>query len=116
MKVATIRRNRAPATSYRGAQLPVRIPTMPQTGDPPGVADDYEVQIGEVAEILGVGRSRADQISREPDFPKPHRRQRQGRSNSYVRYWLRTDVEKFAASDRWLHRWEGRKPPHNDDA
>jgi len=47
------------------------------------------LRVVEIAEILGVGKQRADQLRREPDFPAP------------VDRWARGDL--WAAAD--VRRW-----------
>ncbi|WP_239404988.1 AlpA family transcriptional regulator [Frankia sp. Cj3] len=52
------------------------------------------VDITEVAEILGVGRSRADTISRYKGFPDP------AVIKPRMRLWHRADVQTWVARNR----------------
>ena len=47
------------------------------------------VGINEVAEMLGVSRTRADQLSRRPSFPEPKVR------HARVRLWEEKDVQAW---------------------
>jgi predicted DNA-binding transcriptional regulator AlpA len=52
------------------------------------------VGIKEVAQMLGVSRTRADQLSRRPNFPEPKVR------HARVRLWERTDVQAWINANR----------------
>ena len=51
------------------------------------------VGLGEIAELLGVSRQRADQLARTADFPAPQAELDSGR------IWLRDDFEQWARSE-----------------
>lgn len=60
--------------------------------------DEDLIGTGEIAELLGVSRQRADQLSRYyDDFPAP-------RTAGRYRYWSRADV------DRWIAAHPDRRP------
>ncbi|MFL6137481.1 MAG: helix-turn-helix transcriptional regulator [Frankiaceae bacterium] len=63
------------------------------------------VGMAEVAELLGVGRQRAHELTRRPDFPAPQARLKAGA------IWLREDVERWLADSG--ERRPGR-PPRKD--
>ncbi len=52
------------------------------------------VGIKEIAEMLGVSRTRADQLSRRPNFPEPKIR------HARVRLWEDTDVKAWMEANR----------------
>ena len=52
------------------------------------------VGIKEVADMLGVSRTRADQLSRRPNFPEPKVR------HARVRLCVETDVEAWIEANR----------------
>jgi predicted DNA-binding transcriptional regulator AlpA len=52
------------------------------------------VGIKEVAQMLGVSRTRADQLSRRPNFPEPKVR------HARVRLWEKTDVQAWINANR----------------
>jgi predicted DNA-binding transcriptional regulator AlpA len=52
------------------------------------------VGIKEVADMLGVSRTRADQLSRRPNFPEPKVR------HARVRLWEETDVQAWIQANR----------------
>jgi prophage regulatory protein len=52
------------------------------------------VGIKEVAEMIGVSRTRADQLSRRPNFPEPKVR------HARVRLWAEADVQAWIAANR----------------
>ena len=52
------------------------------------------VGIKEVADMLGVSRTRADQLSRRPSFPEPKVR------HARVRLWEETDVQAWIEANR----------------
>jgi predicted DNA-binding transcriptional regulator AlpA len=52
------------------------------------------VGIKEVAQMLGVSRTRADQLSRRPNFPEPKVR------HARVRLWEKTDVRAWINANR----------------
>ena len=52
------------------------------------------VGIKEVADMLGVSRTRADQLSRRPNFPEPKVR------HARVRLWEETDVQGWIKANR----------------
>ena len=53
------------------------------------------LRVGEIAEILGVSKQRADQLRREPDFPAP------------VGRWARGDLWTAADFRRWARTYAG---------
>jgi predicted DNA-binding transcriptional regulator AlpA len=61
------------------------------------------VGIKEVAEMIGVSRTRADQLSRRPSFPEPKVR------HVRVRMWEASDVEAWL--DRYRPGWRGDEAP-----
>jgi hypothetical protein len=63
------------------------------------VTDDDLLGTAEIADLLGVSRQRADQLSRGDAFPAPVAELRSGR------IWQRADVEAWARS---TGRLEGR--------
>ncbi|MCU1489030.1 MAG: hypothetical protein JWM85_435, partial [Acidimicrobiaceae bacterium] len=69
-------------------------------GYDPGVLDLCGVT--EIAELLGVSRQRADQLSRYKGFPEP------AATLSNGRIWLRSDVEAWAREVGRLNK--GDKP------
>jgi predicted DNA-binding transcriptional regulator AlpA len=52
------------------------------------------VGIKEVADMLGVSRTRADQLSRRPSFPEPKIR------HARVRLWEETEVQAWIEANR----------------
>jgi predicted DNA-binding transcriptional regulator AlpA len=52
------------------------------------------VGIKEVADMLGVSRTRADQLSRRPSFPEPKVR------HARVRLWEETEVQAWIEANR----------------
>ena len=52
------------------------------------------VGIKEVAQMLGVSRTRADQLSRRPNFPEPKVR------HARVRLWEKADVQAWINANR----------------
>jgi len=52
------------------------------------------VGIKEVAQMLGVSRTRADQLSRRPNFPEPQVR------HTRVRLWEKADVQAWINANR----------------
>jgi len=52
------------------------------------------VGIKEVAQMLGVSRTRADQLSRRPNFPEPKIR------HARVRLWEKADVRAWINANR----------------
>ena len=50
--------------------------------------------IKEVADMLGVSRTRADQLSRRPNFPEPKVR------HARVRLWEENDVQAWIEANR----------------
>jgi len=52
------------------------------------------VGIKEVADMLGVSRTRADQLSRQPSFPEPKVR------HARVRLWEDKDVQDWMKANR----------------
>jgi predicted DNA-binding transcriptional regulator AlpA len=52
------------------------------------------VGIKEVAQMLGVSRTRADQLSRRPNFPEPKVR------HARVRLWEKPDVQAWINANR----------------
>jgi predicted DNA-binding transcriptional regulator AlpA len=52
------------------------------------------VGIKEVADMLGVSRTRADQLSRRPNFPEPKIR------HARVRLWEDTDIKVWMEANR----------------
>ena len=52
------------------------------------------VGIKEVADMLGVSRTRADQLSRRPNFPEPKVR------HARVRLWEDKDVQAWMKANR----------------
>ena len=52
------------------------------------------VGIKEVADMLGVSRTRADQLSRRPSFPEPRVR------HARVRLWEEKDVQDWMKANR----------------
>ncbi|WP_250283881.1 helix-turn-helix transcriptional regulator [Frankia sp. CiP1_Cm_nod2] len=63
------------------------------------------VGIKEVAEMIGVSRTRADQLSRRPSFPEPKIR------HARVRMWEDSDIEAWL--DRYRPDWRGESPPQS---
>lgn len=51
--------------------------------------------VGEIADLLGVSRARADQLSRQQGFPAPYD-VLAARTPRPQRVWLRKDVERWA--------------------
>jgi prophage regulatory protein len=54
------------------------------------------VGIHEIADMLGVSRTRADQLSRRPNFPEPKVR------HARVRLWEEKDVQEWIEANRRL--------------
>jgi len=52
------------------------------------------VGIKDVADMLGVSRTRADQLSRRPNFPEPKVR------HARVRLWEEADVQAWIEANR----------------
>ncbi len=52
------------------------------------------VGINDIAEMLGVSRTRADQLSRRPSFPEPKVR------HARVRLWEDTEVQAWIEANR----------------
>ena len=52
------------------------------------------VGINDVADMLGVSRTRADQLSRRPSFPEPKVR------HARVRLWEETEVRAWIEANR----------------
>jgi predicted DNA-binding transcriptional regulator AlpA len=52
------------------------------------------VGIKEIADMLGVSRTRADQLSRRPSFPEPKVR------HARVRLWEETEVQAWIETHR----------------
>jgi predicted DNA-binding transcriptional regulator AlpA len=52
------------------------------------------VGINDIAEMLGVSRTRADQLSRRPSFPDPKVR------HARVRLWEDTEVQAWIKANR----------------
>jgi len=57
------------------------------------------VGINDIAEMLGVSRTRADQLSRRPNFPEPKVR------HARVRLWEQSDVEAWIEANRRSPDW-----------
>jgi len=67
--------------------------------DTPSFADMALVGINEVAEMIGVSRTRADQLSRRPSFPAPKVQ------HVRVRMWEDSDIVEWL--DRYRPGWRG---------
>ncbi len=52
------------------------------------------VGINDIAEMLGVSRTRADRLSRRPSFPEPKVR------HARVRLWEDTEVQEWIKANR----------------
>lgn len=58
---------------------------------PPPAAEPHYIGITQLARLLGVSKSRADQLAREPGFPTPQRIGTQA-----VRIWDITTIREWA--------------------
>jgi predicted DNA-binding transcriptional regulator AlpA len=54
------------------------------------------LRVADIAQLLGVSRQRANQLTREPNFPVPDRSDRRGRA------WSREAIEEWLLEVNWF--------------